>query len=124
MPKRGGHCALLCAASLFGSACGWGDVAFDQLAEVDPQSVPDNPTWTNDVRPRLDFYCSSCHSDDSPGGPRADLDLSVYDNAVGAFLVIERVVVMENSMPPGARPKLNARDWAILAQWRDRGFPE
>ena len=106
---------------MIGSGCGLGDTPFDQ---VEAASVVSQPTWTQHVKPRMDFYCAPCHSPDTMQGTSAGYDFTSFGIVSGLFSEVERVAVKERSMPPGAAPRITAEDWAILKRWEANGFPK
>jgi len=95
----------------------------DSLAEVDPDSIPENVNYRDHVGPRINYYCTSCHNPDGMLGSAGGWDLSSYDNVVNGF---DRIlsVIQEQWMPPGSSRKPSPRDEAILERWQELGFPE
>jgi uncharacterized membrane protein len=103
--------ALLAFALLTG--CGSGEAP---LAVVDPEAVPENPTFEQAFA-IVQRECASCHR--GGGGPSPsyltceDLVANRNDLVISAL--------QENSMPPGAWPRLNSRDRLILSRWIAQG---
>jgi hypothetical protein len=108
------------------------------LGDVDPGAVPENPTWEM-VFPILDRACAPCHTGDeapgraSHGTPEArpaaalraaeedDLD---YGSCAGILRGLEDLVdtgLEEESMPPGAWPRLDEREKLLIRRWIDQG---
>lgn len=99
-------------------ACGLGD---QTLAEVDPAALPQQVSYTRYVQPRVDYYCTACHTHDGPLGAAGRTDLSNYDEVRHAFdRSMEQIV--SKRMPPGGARRLTARDQAILERWKAQGF--
>ncbi|MCB9557466.1 MAG: hypothetical protein H6707_15265 [Deltaproteobacteria bacterium] len=103
------------------AGCGAGDTSY---LDFDPASVPAQPTWANDVLPRLDYYCGACHSPDAQVGLQEGLDLTNYEVAKFALLDIERTAMIERSMPPGTAQKMSAYDFAVIKRWDKNGHPK
>jgi len=99
------------------AACGG-----EPIEQVDPDSIPQMPTWTSDVRPMLDRYCQGCHSSQTLGGSPDGLDFASYDLTVCEWDDVDEVL-RERSMPPGGSPRLTAREVAVLDRWADVGHP-
>jgi uncharacterized membrane protein len=117
------------------------------LGEVDPESIPETPTYTEHIRPIMEYYCVACHY---PGAnPRSlqeefvqrgvlteeegrrfilssgeDPDLSTYEAIVEAFEEVAEEIFESQSMPPGASRRLTPREETILARWAAKGFPQ
>jgi uncharacterized membrane protein len=102
-------------------ACGAGNTPFE---DVDPSSIPQQPTYSEHVRPRMDYFCTGCHDRDSAVGAAEGVDLSTYDAVRAAVPAIELEAVTKRSMPPGGAQRMQARDWAIIKRWSEVGYPE
>ena len=100
--------------------CGFGDTPFEQL---DPATVVANPTWTAHVAPRIDYYCLSCHDPDAQVGTSGGWDFSTCTVVLGAIEPIRQEAVVKRSMPPGARDKVRAEDWAVIKRWAESANP-
>ena len=101
-------------------------------------AVPENPTWTEDVRPILMANCARCHTDSPIGGAPGYIRLDRFENwpnpaggnYIGAGALADRVVARASDpdlpMPPVIGP-LDDRQQAILQGWLDnqaeRGAP-
>jgi uncharacterized membrane protein len=122
--------AVVLVAVLFGLlACSSGD---ETLSVVEPASVPDFPTF-DQVYSVLERSCVPCHSRNkpSPGGldlledgddgdddPRYDTCEDVI-NGLGDLLD----VVFNETMPPGAWPRLTEREKLLIVRWAQTGAP-
>lgn len=98
-------------------------------------AVPENPTWTEDVRPILMANCARCHSDPPIGGAPSNVRLDRFENwanpnanfplsgaGAQAVRIADRVANAENPMPPSIGP-LNGRQQELLQLWSDNGAP-
>lgn len=47
--------------ALLVGACSFGDVV---LGEIDPETIPDTPTYELHIKPMMEYYCVSCHHGD------------------------------------------------------------
>ena len=105
--------------SLLCCHCGEGGVD-----ELDPLSVESEPTYGRSIRPLMQYYCTSCHAEDTQlGSGLAGYDYSSYGGVVGGFSGIEQTVFASGNMPPGGAPKLSATEKALLKRWQQAGFP-
>jgi hypothetical protein len=136
---------LLLAGLLF-TGCFFGDRL---LGEVDPESIPETPTYTEHIRPIVEYYCVACHypgnklrllqKEEGPSVQQDALteeedssfilnsgeepDLSTYEAVVEAFEEVAEEIFEAQSMPPGASRRLTPREETILARWAAKGFP-
>lgn len=97
-------------------------------------AVPENPTWTEDVRPILMANCARCHTDPPIGGAPGYLRLDRYENwpnPIGGDLlgagnqaarIADRASNGERPMPPLIGP-LTDRQQELLQLWVDNGAP-
>ena len=114
------------------SACdGSGDLPLDQ---VDPDAVPANPTY-DQVYAVLDNRCVMCHTGDGDDGDEdggggyapartSDLepDLSDCSQIVAQrFDILDQVE--DNTMPPGAMPRLTSEQKLLIRRWVENGAP-
>lgn len=113
------------------AACGSGDRPLDQ---VDPDSVPADPTYEQ-VYAIIDRECVPCHQSGDDGGE----DDVVGPNAARTLLedapklndctsvVAQRneiwTTIENNSMPPGAWPRLTSEERLMIRRWIDNGAP-
>jgi hypothetical protein len=108
----------LWAVALLG--CGFGDTPFEELG---PITIVGQPTWADHVAPRIEYYCLACHDPEAQGGIRGGWDFSNCAAVLGAIEVIRQEAVVERSMPPGARDKISAEDWAVIKRWSEGDLP-
>lgn len=104
-------CVAACALSFSGCG-GSGDLPLDQ---VDPTAVPANPTY-DEVYAILHRECASCHSD----GDNLDVE-NCIDIVAERTSIVERVE--DNTMPPGAWPRLTSEEKLLIRRWVDNGTP-
>lgn len=114
--KRFGFIAL---ALLGGCALGDGT-----LEEVDPASLPPVVTWDDHIAPLLDRYCATCHSEAAGPGTVEGYDYGSLGGSICGFEGVEETLFEEASMPPGAAPRPDARQEALLRRWQAQGFFE
>jgi uncharacterized membrane protein len=128
--------AIVLASCLAILSCnGSGDLPLDQ---VDPDAVAADPTY-DQVYAILRNNCVTCHTgedeDEDDGGnggyvlsrPRTttgdtEPDLSDCVQIVG-FRTDILVQVEENTMPPGAMPRLSSEQKLIIRRWIEDGAP-
>lgn len=97
-------------------------------------AVPDNPTWTEDVRPILMANCVRCHTNPPIGGAPDYIRLDSYDDwpldnggamagaAAFAGAIASFVANEEDPMPPEIGP-LPERQQELLRRWAEQGAP-
>ena len=97
-------------------------------------AVPEDPTWTEDVRSILMANCARCHTDPPIGGAPNYLRLDRYETwpgeripvlqgaAASSASVALRAASPDRPMPPIIGP-LNGRQQEILQLWADNGAP-
>jgi hypothetical protein len=88
------------------------------IGEIDPESIPEVPTYSEHVKPIMEYYCVACHY---PGGEEPDL--STYEAVLDDFEETAEEVFESRSMPPGASRRLSPREETILARWAALEFP-
>ena len=108
-------CALLVVTLFVG--CAFGAQTID---EVDPDSIPLNPTYTNDVAPIIDYYCLSCH--DSAGPFFEEPPLESLDDVQDEFEGVVTEVFGQRTMPPGGAQQPTPREVEIIKLWGQQGF--
>lgn len=117
---------LLAALAAVFAACSSGDKTLDA---VDPNAVTANPTF-DQVNAIMHNQCVSCHtsgSGESEGGSdfRFALDTqplnTCTDIVAQRFDILDRV--QNNTMPPGALPRLSSEDKLIIQRWVENGAP-
>ena len=107
-----GVLAVLAIAFAMVLGCGSGD---RPLEAVDPDAVPTDPTW-NQVFSIIQRECKPCHGD---GGedPRYVTPEDVLDGLDDLY----EEVFEENTMPPGAWPRLTSEEKLAIQRWIDNG---
>ena len=77
-----------------------------------------NATWSEDIGPLYQMYCSDCHGEAGPANTRLD-GMSNWQTE------IEKITdnVTEGRMPLG-RPPLSQREVALIELWSRLGYPE
>ncbi len=113
MPLRTPFIALAlftCAGCAFGS---------DPLEVVDPAAAPERPTWTQDVQPIMDYYCTTCHS--PSGALNVGVSLDTCDNTRRSFGSVWSTAADSKSMPPGGALRVSSYDLLILDRWHAQG---
>ncbi len=113
-----GPCALLLLANL---GCGLGD---GTLEEVDPASIPAEVTYTQHIKPRMEYFCVACHNPDASLGNAGGWDLSTYLLVRASYDSIATTSFLKRTMPPGGARRLTAEDEAYFNRWEALGFPE
>ena len=97
----------------------------------DIASVPDNPTYWQDVRPLLHDHCTLCHGSPPDRGAPATFRLDVYPDTNGlpgvqsmAGSILHDALVKR--MPPGVGEVegIGPNGTAMLQKWVDNGKPE
>jgi len=102
------------------------------LEQVDPDAVPQSPTYDR-VYAIVHHACEPCHHSGSEGSDspvsfaRAvaeedDLDLSTCNGIVSQRFDIW-TTVENNTMPPGALPRLTSEEKLTIRRWIDSGAP-
>lgn len=114
-------------------ACGSGDLPLD---EVDPGSVPANPTY-DQVYAIIDRACVPCHTDGEEDGEEDDAPVKgdadarfvegAFDLSTCTAVVARREdsweTIVNNTMPPGAWPRLTSAERLTIQRWMDNGAP-
>lgn len=113
---------LLVASALFG--CESGEKT---LMEVDPAAVPADPGFQM-VVDILDRTCVPCHRGGASGPALLeedeDEDDPDYDTCRGILEGLDGLVesgIQEESMPPGAWPRLTEAEKLIILRWIQNG---
>jgi len=108
--------ALLLAGAAGLSSCNSGEQA---LTDVDPGAVPLQPSYDR-MRTILEKSCVPCHKGGSEGygdgEDDLDPDLETCEGIQEAIGDVLRVV-REDTMPPGAWPRLTEAEKQILFNW-------
>lgn len=92
-------------------------------------TLPENPTWTEHVKPILDTYCNECHSDPpqqaAPGTLRLDICESL--GKPGAQAQAQRIVIRMIDKNPTPMPPLTYAkqptpdDMEVIRRWVEQG---
>ncbi len=91
-----------------------------------PVVIPDNPTYTANVKPIIDAACGTkCHSAVKKAH---DIDLSNYESVKDACINHKLLASVKHesgvkSMPRMA-PKLSAQSIAIIEKWINQGYAQ
>lgn len=117
--KKIGYIATMGVLGLAGCAQGDGT-----LEDVDPASLPPIVTWDDHIAPLLDRYCATCHSEAATVGLVAGYDYGSYAGARCLYGGLEQTYFNQGSMPPGAAPRPDGRQDALLRRWQAQGFFE
>jgi uncharacterized membrane protein len=99
---------------LLASCQGSGDLPLDQ---ADPDAVPANPTF-DQVNAIVQRACTPCHQ----GGGEADAPIESCTDIVAQRESIWETAV-DNTMPPGALPRLTSEEKLTIRRWIDNGAP-
>ena len=115
--QRAAEAMLLSAAV----GCGFGDASLDAL---DPGAAPATPSWSADVQPLMDLYCTACHAEDAQPGRVEGYGYGTCEETREErnWEGFERSVFVENEMPPGGAPRLRESELLTLRRWADQGF--
>ena len=111
------------------AGCASGDNTLDA---VDPEAVAANPTY-NQVFAIIQNRCVLCHeSDDEDGGDGDYLRVTTGAEDVPGLETCASIVALredilerveDNTMPPGALPRLNSEEKLIIRRWIENGAP-
>jgi cytochrome c5 len=103
----------------------------DALLVSDDGGAPAPPTYTENVQPILDLWCSSCHTGGGSGGVNFGTtyaDTQKDSNYCGGLTVGEclSVRIIDLTMPPPGVKEgtIEQAGLDILAAWVDAGMPE
>jgi uncharacterized membrane protein len=124
---------LVSLAAIHLAGCNSGDAT---LAQVDPGAVPQNPDYDS-VFGIIQRECAPCHTesdDDGPEdagawageGPRpaalggVEPDLTTCEGILSALSGVDEEI-RENTMPPGAWPRLSSEEKLTIERWIDNG---
>jgi hypothetical protein len=90
-------------------------------------TIVENATYTEHIKPIIDFNCTGCHATVPQGG--APMPLVSYDHVKEAVLQrgllnrISRAQGQEGMMPNGGT-RLPQHQIDVIAQWAEQGFQE
>ena len=122
---------ILAALAIPLVGCASGDETLDA---VDPQAVPAEPTYEA-VFAIIQNKCVLCHDDGGDdenddyfvvdGATVADDDVPALDDCTSIVALREDILerVEDNSMPPGALPRLTSEEKLKIRRWIDNGAP-
>ncbi|HET6463635.1 MAG TPA: hypothetical protein VFH33_07530 [Candidatus Krumholzibacteria bacterium] len=122
--------ALLALIALILASCASGDKTLDA---VDPNAVALNPTF-DQVNAIIHNKCVMCHDSGSGGKDSGgnDFRLVVENDDMQPFETCTQIVaegesilerIQDNTMPPGAMPRLSSEDRLIIQRWVENGKP-
>jgi len=118
---------LLIAAAAAFAACASGDKTLDT---VYPNAVALNPTF-DQVNAIIHNKCVMCH-DSGSGGEDNGNDYLLLEDDMQSFETCTQIVaegesilerIQDNTMPPGAMPRLSSEDRLIIQRWVENGKP-
>jgi uncharacterized membrane protein len=121
-------CFFTAAMAAVCNDCASGDRPLDA---VDPQAVPQNPTY-DQVFAIVHNRCATCH--DGGGGEsegeyfRASelaIDVPPLTTCTDIVALRDDIVtrVEDNTMPPGAMPRLSSAEKLLIRRWVENGAP-
>lgn len=123
-----GALALLALIAVVLASCSSGDKTLDA---VDPNAVALNPTF-DQVNAIIHNKCVMCHSgsggEDNGGGEflvLEDGDKQPFETCTQIVAEGESILerIQDNTMPPGATPRLSSEDRLIIQRWIENGKP-
>ncbi len=118
---------VIAIAALF-AACASGDKTLDS---VDPNAVALNPTF-DQVNAIIHNKCVMCHDSGSGGEDNGGNDNLLLEDDLPAFETCTQIVaeaesilerIQDNTMPPGAMPRLSSEDRLIIQRWVENDKP-
>ena len=93
--------------------------------------VPENPTYSVEVKPILDAHCATCHTVPPANGAPDYMRLDQYEDSNGGtvfgagsmccaakFRAVDGIPAV---MPPPPNPRLNPTESEIVRRWADQG---
>lgn len=123
-----GAVALLALIAVVLASCSSGDKTLDA---VDPDAVALDPTF-DQVNAIIHNKCVMCHDSGGGGEDNGGGDyLIVADGEVPPFETCTQIVaegesilerIQDNTMPPGAMPRLSSEDRLIIQRWIENGM--
>jgi len=122
-----GALALLALIAVVLASCSSGDKTLDA---VDPNAVALNPTF-DQVNAIIHNKCVMCHDsgsggEDNGGGESLVLegdDMQPFETCTQIVAEGESILerIQDNTMPPGAMPRLSSEDRLIIQRWIENG---
>ena len=122
------HLLVLAGLAAAFAACASGDRSLDA---VDPQAVTADPTYEQ-VFAIVHNKCASCHNGSGEGENESFLltavaaeDVPGLDDCASIVALREDILarVEDNTMPPGALPRLTSEEKLIVRRWVANGAP-
>jgi uncharacterized membrane protein len=107
-----GVVAALAIAFVVIVGCASGDRPLDA---VDPNAVPADPSW-HQVFSIIQRECTPCHGDGG-AGPR----YVTCEDVIGDLGGLYAEIFQNNTMPPGAWPRLTSEEKLAIQRWIDNG---
>jgi len=105
-------------------------------SQLEPDDLPQKPTYKNNVKAIVDSKCGLCHSSKS-GRIYEGIDYSSLnsllpytgrpskeDEEKRGWEGFKKTAIQEMSMPPGSKNRLTPKEIAILLRWEEQGFEE
>ena len=117
---------LVSAGALAG--CASGDKTLDA---VDPNAVALNPTF-DQVNAIIHNKCVMCHDSGSGGEDNGGNDNLILEDDMAPFETCTEIVaeaesilerIQDNTMPPGAMPRLSSEERLIIQRWVENDRP-
>jgi mono/diheme cytochrome c family protein len=127
---RVGSTGLFLSIALGASGCGSSaevaDAGTDAAASADaPRCVPDEATFTSDIRPRIERYCGQCHGETPDFGAPSSLldhDRLLAEGPMGVRLVdLIASRLHDGTMPPTGMPRVAEAEADAIASWASCG---
>ena len=121
-----GTLALLALIAVVLVSCSSGDKTLDA---VDPNAVALDPTF-DQVNAIIHNKCVMCHDSGSGGEDNGGGDYLVLEDDMQPFETCTQIVaegesilerIQDNTMPPGAMPRLSSEDRLIIQRWIENG---
>jgi uncharacterized membrane protein len=109
---------ILLLSGLSLGACSFGT---ENIEVVDPAAIPAEPTYSEHIKPLMEFYCVACHDPEGQVGAVGGIDLTTYEAVSADYDDIREAVFDKRYMPPGGGRRLSAEDEATLARWDAQG---
>ena len=124
LPGRFFGALAVVATALALSGCGSANAPASAPAAVQPTAeaarscAPGDPSYTAQVQPLVERYCSSCHS---PGGDAGEEHDFTHFETLHAQRRLVSARLRYHSMPPRTSPQPQLAESALIAHWADCG---
>ena len=121
-------CVLLLVIAGALTGCASGDKTLDA---VDPNAVALNPTF-DQVNAIIHSKCVMCHDSGSGGEDNGGNDNLILEDDMAPFETCTEIVaeaesilerIQDNTMPPGAMPRLSSEERLIIQRWVENDRP-